>query len=60
MPMTNQAKTVIRNSYGANVATVAALVQAQRPAVVRELQNIFGTRDEAKLAQALSQGKPVA
>lgn len=55
--MTPQATNCLGTFLGGNPATIRQLLQYQKPSVVEELKNHFGTNDLDKLAVCLSKGK---
>lgn len=55
--MTQQAANCLQLYRGGNPVTIEKLLRSQKPSVLRELQDHFGTTDLTKLAIHLSQGK---
>lgn len=55
--MTQQAKNCLELYRGGNPVTIKKLLQSQKPSVVMELKDYFGTSDLEKLAIYLSRGK---
>lgn len=55
--MTPQATNALALYYGGNPTTIVQLLKFQKPSVVMELQNHFGTNDLNKLAVCLSLGR---
>ncbi len=55
--MTTQAMNCLDLYRGGNPATIKQLLQHQKPSVVKELKDHFGTNDLDKLAVCLSKGK---
>ncbi len=55
--MTVQAMNCLELYRGGNPTTIKKLLQTQKPSVVNELKNHFGTNDLDKLAICLSKGK---
>lgn len=55
--MTQQAKNCLELYRGGNPDTIKKLLAVQKPSVVKELQDYFGTTDNGKLAVLLSKGK---
>lgn len=55
--MTQQAKNCLELYRGGNPVTIKKLLQAQKPSVVMELKEHFGTSNLDKLAVCLSNGK---
>lgn len=54
--MTPQAMNCLQLYRGGNPATIKKLLMVQKPSVVNELKNHFGTSDLDKLALCLSRG----
>lgn len=55
--MTPQATNCLELYRGGNPATIKQLLKNQKPYVLEELKNHFGTNDLDKLAVCLSKGK---
>ena len=55
--MTLQAMNCLELYRGGSPSTIKSLLQTQKPSVVAELKNHFGTNDLDKLAVCLSKGK---
>ena len=55
--MTPQATNCLELYRGGNPATIKQLLKNQKPSVLEELKNHFGTNDLDKLAVCLSKGK---
>lgn len=55
--MTQQAANCLELYHGGNPTTIKKLLQQQKPSIVEELKNHFGTSDLDKLAVCLSRGK---
>lgn len=55
--MTPQATKCIELYRGGNPSTIKQLLQHQKPSVLKELQEHFGTTNLDKLAICLSRGK---
>ena len=55
--MTTQAQNCLQIFRGGNPATIKQLLQNQKPSIVEELKNHFGTSDLDKLAVCLSKGE---
>ena len=55
--MTAQAQNCLQIFRGGNPATIKQLLQNQKPSIVEELKNHFGTSDLDKLAVCLSKGE---
>ena len=54
--MTQQARNCLELYKGGNPDTIKKLLQVQKPSIVKELQDHFGTTDNHKLALLLSKG----
>ena len=54
--MTQQAQNCLELFKGGNPNTIMKLLQVQKPSIVKELQDHFGTTDNNKLAHLLSKG----
>lgn len=55
--MTTQARNCLTLFRGGNPSTIKQLLQHQKPSIVDELKNHFGTNDLDKLAVCLSKGE---
>lgn len=55
--MTTQAQNCLTLFRGGNPSTIKQLLQYQKPSIVDELKNHFGTNDLDKLAVCLSKGE---
>lgn len=55
--MTAQAQNCLQLFKGGNPDTIKKLLKVQKPSIVKELQDYFGTSDNDKLAVLLSKGK---
>ncbi len=54
--MTSQATNCLSLYKGGNPATIKQLLKHQKPSIVEELKNHFGTNDLDKLSICLSRG----
>lgn len=55
--MTQQATNCLDLFRGGNPATIKQLLKVQKPSIVKELHDYFGTTDNDRLAVLLSRGK---